>query len=135
MISALALFMVAAAGSFPAAVIDCYDGDTCRVEILERSSSLFGPDLTLTWRESARLCDINAPEITGATKASGEKSRAALMSWLQAAKVIEVRPPVKNGRALREKYGRLLVWLVADGVNLNDKLVDEGLAVRYLECK
>ena len=51
----------------------------------------------------------------------------------------ELRLLIEGERVLckvqgREKYGRLLGWIVADGVVLNDRLVSEGLAVRYIEC-
>ncbi|HSC13512.1 MAG TPA: thermonuclease family protein [Gammaproteobacteria bacterium] len=119
---------------FAARVTDCYDGDTCTLEIVEPTVSIFAT-FDLTHRDSARLCDVNAPELRGETLTVAKFSRDRLLEWIRAAKDLRFRPALdKSGRARREKYGRLLGWLVADGVVLNDRLVSEGLAVRYIEC-
>ena len=119
---------------FVARVPDCYDGDTCTLEIVEPAVSIFA-SFDLTHRDSARLCDVNAPELRGETLTVAKFSRDRLLEWIRAAKELRFRPALdKSGRARREKYGRLLGWIVADGVVLNDKLVAMGLAVRYIEC-
>lgn len=127
-------FAQAAPPDFAAKVVDCYDADTCTLEVVEPGASIFAP-ISLTHHESARLCDVNAPERKGATLEVAKFARDRLVEWVRAAKVLRFRPALgKDGRARREKYGRLLGWLVADGVVLNDRLVAEGLAVRYIEC-
>lgn len=130
---AQAFAQTAAPREFVARVTDCYDGDTCNLEIVEPTVSIFAP-FDLTHRDSVRLCNVNAPEMRGETLTIAKFSRDRLMEWIRAAKVLTFRPAMKGGRATREKYGRLLGWVVADGVVLNDRLVAEGLAVKYIEC-
>ena len=102
-------------------------------DITEPGVSVFAP-FDLTHHDSVRFCNINASEMKGATLEAAKRSRDALLSWIRAAKSVTLRPVLKNGKADREKYGRLLGWLIADGVNLNERLVAEGLAVPYIEC-
>jgi endonuclease YncB( thermonuclease family) len=92
-----------------ASVQGCHDGDTCRIDVIETAVSVFGTEMTFLHHEVARMCDINAPEVTGTTKLLGEESRKALEKWVKEAKVVEVELPLKDGKAMREKYGRLLV--------------------------
>lgn len=118
---------------YAAKVVSCWDGDTCTLEIVEPASSVFAA-FDLVHHEAVRLCGVNAPELKGETIDAARRSRDALLAWIKAAKKMTFRPALKNGRADREKYGRLLGWLVADGVVLNELLVTSGLAVRYIEC-
>jgi micrococcal nuclease len=107
---------------YKAIVRSAYDGDTITVDI----------DLGLhTWvhGEKLRLYRINAPELTGATKAAGRASRDFLRSI-----VIDKEIFIETIKDEREKYGRYLaeVWLQdADGVwqNINDMMVQAGHAV------
>lgn len=115
-------------------VQSCHDGDTCRIDITETATSVFGTEMTFVHHETARMCDINAPEVTGPTKVLGEEAKNALVSWIKAAKNVEAELPLRDGKAMRDKYGRLLVWLVLDGIRANDRMVREGFAVVYLEC-
>ena len=135
MIALLAMLAIGqvATRDYPTRVVSCYDADTCALEIVEPSASIFSA-IDLVHHESARLCGINAPEMKGATLEAAKRSRDTLLSWIKATKIVTFRPALKNGRADREKYGRLLGWLVADGVVLNELLVTSGLAVRYIEC-
>lgn len=114
-------------------VLDCHDADTCNVDIVEPGVSVFAP-FDLTHHDTVRFCNVNAPELKGATLEAAKKSRDAVLGWIRAAKVMMLRPAMKNGRAMREKYGRLLGWLIADGANLSERLIAEGLAVGYIEC-
>jgi endonuclease YncB( thermonuclease family) len=117
-----------------ASVQECHDGDTCRIDITETATSVFGIDMTFVHHEVARMCDINAPEVTGSSKVLGEESKRVLEKWIKAAKVVEVELPLKDGKAMREKYGRLLVWLVLDGVRANERMIREGYALPYFQC-
>lgn len=124
---ALALVLL----SLPVTVDGCYDADTCRISISQ--PTIWGVNVVLP-AQAVRLCDINAPELRGPTSAEGIKSRDALISWIAAAKAIEFQPALdKNGQASKDKYGRWLGWLVADGIELNARLVKEGYAVVYRE--
>jgi micrococcal nuclease len=89
--------------------------------------------------ERIRLYGINAPEMKGATKAAGQKSKEfvvkALMASLGAARP---RLWIETVLDKSEKYGRLLgkIWYektvngTLEMVCLNDELVDQGLAER-----
>ena len=105
---------------YRAVVTAVYDGDTCTVDI----------DLGLsTWirGEKIRLHRINAPELTGRTKAKGTAARDALR------KLVLNQPVVlQTIKDRREKYGRYLaeVWLERNGawLNVNDEQVNSGHA-------
>lgn len=72
---------------------------------------------------AGRLVAPDAPEVRGATKAEGIKSRDWLREQLLGKKVTIQTLKDKKG-----KYGRYLVEVYLDGVNLNDRLVELGLA-------
>lgn len=113
-----------------AATIDSvYDGDTVRANI----DLGFG-----VWKlsESMRLLGINAPEMWGDTHDAAVAARDALrirvadkLLWIRTVKPSVVSVPAIDKR---EKYGRFLatIWDV-DG-NVNDWLVEQGYAVRYM---
>lgn len=108
---------------YRARVTSVYDGDTCTVDI----------DLGLgVWvrGEKVRLHRINAPELTGADKPNGERSRDHLKSLIEGKDVL-----LQTIKDRREKYGRYLaeIWLEqpnAAPLNVNDALVAAGHA-RY----
>lgn len=105
---------------YNARVVSVYDGDTCRVDI----------DLGLgTWvhNESIRLYRINAPEVRGAERPDGLKSRDFLRELIDGKNII-----LQTVRDKKGKYGRYLgeIWLQVEGEykNVNDLLVENGLA-------
>ena len=106
---------------YRARVVSVYDGDTCTVDI----------DLGLgVWvrGEKLRLHRINAPELTGADKARGQRSRDHLKSLIAGKDVL-----LQTIKDRREKYGRYLaeIWLEqpnAPALNVNDALVAAGHA-------
>ena len=109
---------------YRARVTAVYDGDTCTVDI----------DLGLsTWvrGEKIRLNRINAPEMRGADKPKGEKSRDFVRGLILDKDIL-----LQTVKDTREKYGRYLgeIWLEQkDSVsllNVNDELVKAGHA-RY----
>jgi len=118
----------------------CYDGDTCYFDFHLSAAVGLGISLGAVMpKQGVRLCDIDAPEIRGGTaesKAAAVKARDAMTSWLLSAKEIYVEIPQRKNcdPAIHvncdrtEKYGRWLGYIYADGVNLNQKLMDEGLA-------
>ena len=100
-----------------------YDGDTCTLDI----------DLGLNVvirKEKVRLRGIQTPELRGvddATKAEAIAARDWLKDQLDGADEVLIRTyKDKSG-----KYGRLLGELLADGVNLNETLVELGMANVY----
>lgn len=107
---------------YRAKVVEVYDGDTCTVDI----------DLGLsTWvrGEKIRLARINAPELKGADKPKGEKSRDFLRSLVLGKDVL-----LQTIKDEREKYGRYLaeIWVERDAqpLNVNDAMVAAGHARR-----
>jgi micrococcal nuclease len=106
---------------YRAQVTDVYDGDTCTVDI----------DLGLsTWvrGEKVRLNRINAPELRGAERAAGLKSRDFLRELIGGKDVL-----LHTHKDTKEKYGRYLgeLWVEKDGawLNVNDEMVSRGFAV------
>ena len=103
---------------YKATCVSVYDGDTVTLDI----SLGFG----VTMREKIRLLGINTPEVRGKEKLDGLISRDRLRELIDDKDVIIVTHKDKGG-----KYGRLLATIYLDGVNINQQLVDEGLAEAY----
>ena len=107
---------------YRAVVRKVYDGDTCTVDI----------DLGLgCWvhGEKVRLYRINAPEVRGAERPAGLRSRDFLRSQIDGKEVILQSVKDKKG-----KYGRYLadIWLKKDNgkwININDLMVQKKHAV------
>jgi micrococcal nuclease len=108
--------------TYKAKVISVYDGDTCTVDI----------DLGLnTWvrGEKLRLHRINAPEMRGAEKVEGKKSRDFLRG-----KILDKEITLQSIKDKKGKYGRYLaeIWIEDENeneININDFIVSEGFAV------
>jgi micrococcal nuclease len=106
---------------YKAIVKSVYDGDTITVDI----------DLgMMTWvhEEKLRLYRINAPELRGAERVEGLKSRDFLRSLIDGKEIFIETIKDKKG-----KYGRYLaeIWLERENdkwTNVNDMLVAEGFA-------
>jgi micrococcal nuclease len=109
---------------YKAHVVSVYDGDTCTVDI----------DLGLkTWvhSEKIRLHRIDAPEIRGAERDQGLKSTEYLRQLILDRDIL-----LQTIKDKKEKYGRYLgeIWVMdssGEYFNVNDKLVEQGLAVYY----
>ena len=95
-----------------------YDGDTVTLDI----SLGFG----VTMREKIRLLGINTPEVRGKEKLDGLISRDRLRELINGKDIIIATHKDKGG-----KYGRLLATIYLDGVDINQQLIDEGLAKPY----
>jgi len=102
---------------YKAEIIAVYDGDTVTADI----------DLGFnTWRrdERLRLSGINAPEVRGKQRSEGLVSRDALREKILGKEVIICTIRDKKG-----KYGRYLVEIHLEGLNINGWLVDNEYAV------
>jgi len=104
---------------YRAHVVSVYDGDTLRADV----------DLGFfTWikNEQFRLARINAPEVRGDEREDGLRTRDRLRELVLGQDVIIETE--KKG-----KYGRYIAEVFLDTerglVNVNDRLVHEGLAV------
>ena len=96
-------------------IIRVIDGDTVELVV--------NVGLGLYFRDVARLYGINAPETRGKEKVAGKASKEALISIVE-----------NNNRGrielikLHGKYGRKIVVLYINDVNVNDWLVKNGYA-------
>ena len=88
----------------------CYDGDTC----------------TSTKGEKIRLACIDTPELRG-KRADPIPAKAArdYLNGLVAGEEVSIR------RITKDRYGRTVAELSKDGVNIQQRLVDKGLAMIY----
>lgn len=106
-------------------VISVYDGDTLTADIY------LGLGVLLL-KEKIRLCGINAPEWRPLrTRKEATITRDRLLELVNTATVVEVLVPHEK---FRDNFGRVLGYIVGDGVNLNYQLRDEGLAKPYRDC-
>jgi len=96
-----------------------YDGDTITVDID------LGFDVVLR-SQKIRLSGINTPEVRGAQREAGLKSRDALRDKISNRWVI-----VKTKQDKKGKYGRWLGEIWFDDACINDWLLSEGLAEKY----
>lgn len=102
---------------YRATIVKVVDGDTVDV----------AADLGMhTIRvERLRLYGINAPEVRGRKKLLGLKSKQWLIDMVACREII-----VKTYKDEKGKYGRYLAEIWLDGVNVNELMVKEGLAVK-----
>lgn len=75
-----------------------------------------------------RMAGVNAPELHGSTREAGEAAKAWLASRIGAREVI-----LDTTRG-QEKYGRWLATVYVDGgESVNQRMVEEGLAVPFMD--
>ncbi len=99
----------------------CYDGDTCMMS-LPGIHPLFGDHI------SVRLVGIDTPEMKGRCEQEKQLARQArdlVRSTLDHARAIHLR------KASRDKYYRIDARVLADGQDLSEILITQGLAVPY----
>lgn len=126
----------------------CYDGDTCYFNIVledkheDLGMSVFHDSKIYLKEQRVRFCDINAPEMHGSETEAATKARDTLSEWIRTAKTLTLQVPQKSTCVMgsgdcdsREKYGRWLGYVIADGVSLNARMVTEGLAQPYIVCR
>lgn len=101
-------------------IVRVVDGDTVELDI----------DLgfNVTIRETCRLRGINAPEMRGASRPAGIKSKTALEKMIKAVRQMTCW----THKDKRGKYGRMLVTLFDDmNREINTEMVTQGFAVYY----
>ena len=101
------------AGELVGRVVHVADGDT--VTVLDAAKT----------QHKIRLLDIDAPE---SKQAFGQKSKAYLASLIAGR-------DVRVEHASRDMYGRVLGTIFLGGENVNLKMVEAGLAWRYVHSK
>jgi len=107
--------------SVSAEYISCYDGDTCRFNILH------WPPI-VGWNISVRILGIDTPEMRGKCdeeKALAKLARDFVRDILKRARVIDLR------QIQRGKYFRLLAHVYADGRSIGKSLILRNLARPY----
>jgi micrococcal nuclease len=98
-----------------------YDGDTITVD-LKGQHPLFGDDI------SVRVAGIDTPEIRG--KCVREKNLAREAKEL-AGQLLEDARIIHLQNVRRGKYFRIVADIQADGVDIAEELMNQGLAVQY----
>ena len=106
--------------TYRANVTSVYDGDTLTVDID------LGFSVVLR-KQTVRLVRINTPELRGSTQERGLAARDALRERVLGKSVI-----LKTIKDSREKYGRWLGEVWVEGQCINDWMLSEGLAVKYI---
>jgi len=97
------------------------DGDTVELDI--------DVGLRLTVRsQRGQLAGVDAPEMSGASRETGQVSSDWLRERIEGREVIVETIKDSAGEDEKEKYGRWLARLWIDGACVNDELVAEGLA-------
>ena len=104
---------------YRATVTKVYDGDTITVDF----DLGFGIMLK---KQTIRLFGINTPEVRGTEKADGIISRDALRQRILGKQVI-----IKTSKDKKGKYGRWLGEVFIKDENINQWLLNEGLAAEY----
>jgi micrococcal nuclease len=114
------LFMVMSKSAnyfYQAKVVSVYDGDTCRADIK------LGFGVTLE-NKTIRLSGIDTAEIRGGdNKEDAFKARDRLRELILNKEVVLQTMKDRTG-----KYGRIIGTIFVDGQNVNELLVEEGLA-------
>jgi len=125
----LALFLLLSIPSVSALAYDipnvtyrsCYDGDTCRFDI-PNIHPLAGKNIPV------RLAGIDTPEKHGKCKEEKDlaiQARDLVQTTLEQAQSITLK------NAKRGKYFLIVAEVWADGVNVSEVLIQEGVAVPY----
>tara|TARA_R110000803_G_scaffold62251_1_gene122489 strand:- start:1203 stop:1532 length:330 start_codon:yes stop_codon:yes gene_type:complete len=104
---------------YNAEVKKAYDGDTITVDF----DLGFGIILS---NQKIRLVGIDTPEIRGASREQGLISRDRLRERILGKKVI-----IKTTKDRKGKYGRWLGEVFLGDENINQWLLNEGLAAKY----
>ena len=102
-------------------VIKVYDGDT--ITIASRLPISNSP----MYRFSVRLNGIDCAEIKG--KTPQEKEAAQMAKRALEGHILGKKIKLENVKT--EKYGRILAEVIYDGVNYNEWMVENKLAVKY----
>ena len=102
-------------------LLEVVDGDTIRVKNSEGKE------------QSVRMIGLDAPESTtmryGYAECFGKEAAGHLKSLLKDTKEIQLE--VDYSQTSTDKYWRLLGYVVVNGVNLNQKMIEDGYGFEY----
>jgi len=105
--------------TYKARCTSVYDGDSVTLDID------LGFNIVMH-NQKIRLLGINTPEVRGSDRLDGLISRDRLRELIEGKDIIMVSHRDKSG-----KYGRWLATIYANETNVNQLLIDEGLAEIY----
>lgn len=100
--------------NYKATVVRVIDGDTVKLR-LDLGFRLF-------WIVNCRLTGIDAPELD---TDQGQDAKEYLIDLLPVDTELLI-----NSKRL-DKYGRPIVEIVYNGININTKMLNDGMAVKY----
>jgi len=101
-----------------AKVIRVIDGDTVKVKLAG------GP------KRDVRLIGIDTPEVYGGVECGGKKASSATKRWLP--RGTRVKLVSDSSQDLKDRYGRLLRYVMKGKTDINRKLVAKGHARVYV---
>lgn len=106
---------------YKAFVTKVYDGDTVTVDI----DLGFGLQLN---KQVLRLSNIDTPEIRGDERFDGIISKNIVSDLILGKSVM-----IKTDKDTKGKYGRWLAEIYIDDLNVNEYLINEGYAERWVD--
>jgi micrococcal nuclease len=104
---------------YRATVVKVVDGDTLIV-LTDLGFSIFS-------QQTLRLYGINAPEMVGPSKTSGQASKAYLESLLPVGVSVVINTYIDK----KEKWGRYLASIPCGDSSISEKMIEAGHAVKY----
>ena len=104
---------------YKAYVTGVYDGDSITIDI----DLGFG---IIMKKQKIRLAEIDTPELRGDEREQGLISR----DWLRE-KILEKNISINTIKDTTGKYGRYIGYIYLNGINLNEQMLNEGLAEDY----
>lgn len=112
---------------YNAKVLEVYDGDTVTVDVD------FGFSIRMEMR--IRLYGIDTPELRGDERPDGLVSRNYLREMILGKDIIleTIKDSIRIFNLAEGKYGRILGIIHFNGLNVNEHLINEGLAKKYGE--
>ena len=105
--------------TYKARCTSVYDGDSVTLDID------LGFNIVMH-NQKIRLLGINTPEVRGSDRLDGLISRDRLRELIEGKDIIMASHRDKSG-----KYGRWLATIYTNGINVNQLLINEGLADIY----
>lgn len=109
--------------NYSATIVRVVDGDTC--------DALIDLGFKISFKIRLRMLGINTPETYGVKRTSDEY-KAGLISknWLKA-KIFKKKVIIQTNKDKKGKYGRYLATIFLNGENINQEMLDRGLAKPY----
>jgi endonuclease YncB( thermonuclease family) len=117
-----------ASGDIPAGEILGEESKGKENDIYEVTSSTDGDTIKIDYNgtiEKVRLIGIDTPETKECFYLEAKKKLQSLIGG----KSVRIEPDSSQGE--RDKYGRLLLYIWVDSVNINEKMIKAGFAYEY----